>query len=300
MEALEAVDRLGSFTAAAAELHLTPGALSQRIQSLEAELGGPAVVRKQPASLTKTGAIVLGVARRVLLAEEEAETQLRALHGGPPNRVSIGIAINADSLSTWFRPVIQRIANEGRWLIDLHIQDQDWSVVLLREARVAAAVTTDPTPPQGCRAEPLGVIRYIPVASRTLLKRAPITVPADLVAVPTLRFDHRDALIAALLGQFGIREEPPTHYVPSNHEYLDAVYDGLGWSVLPEAQIAEQPYQSELVRIMRPHVVEVPLYWHRWSTPSETLDDLTDMVRHAARQLSQSPRNTETGDAGDR
>ena len=40
MQAFEAAARLGSFAAAAGELHLSPAAVSQRIRSLETHLGG--------------------------------------------------------------------------------------------------------------------------------------------------------------------------------------------------------------------------------------------------------------------
>jgi LysR family glycine cleavage system transcriptional activator len=39
LEAFEAAARLGSFSAAAAELHLTPGAVSRQMAALEGDLG---------------------------------------------------------------------------------------------------------------------------------------------------------------------------------------------------------------------------------------------------------------------
>jgi LysR family transcriptional regulator, chromosome initiation inhibitor len=286
LEALEAVCRLGTFAEAARELHLTPGALSQRIHALEADLGEPVVVRTQPAVPTEAGKVVLGIARKYLLAQAEAESALLSAHGRSADPVSVRIAINADSVSTWFRPVVTQIAERTNWLLDLHIEDQDWSSRMLRDARVMAAVTTDPRPIQGCRAERLGTMHYIPVASRALLARTGLATPADLLRVPTLKFDRRDTLTDDLLNQLGVEGQPPTHFIPSNREYLDAVHSGLGWSVLPSDQIAEEPYRSDLVRIMEPYVVSVSLYWHRWRTPSETLDDLSAMVRKAAASLT--------------
>ena len=45
--ALEAVDRLGTASAAAEELSLTQGAISRALQGLEAQLGVPLLVRER-------------------------------------------------------------------------------------------------------------------------------------------------------------------------------------------------------------------------------------------------------------
>lgn len=49
LSALAAVIREGSFERAAATLHVTPSAVSQRIRSLEERMGCALVVRDQPA-----------------------------------------------------------------------------------------------------------------------------------------------------------------------------------------------------------------------------------------------------------
>ena len=59
--------------------------------------------------------------------------------------------------------------------------------VLLRRGEVLAAVTTEPQPVQGCAAEPLGSMRYVPLASPALLARAVEDVRAGRLArVPGL------------------------------------------------------------------------------------------------------------------
>jgi DNA-binding transcriptional LysR family regulator len=66
LRAFEAAARLGSFAAAAAELGVTPGAVSQQVRALEARLGLPLFVRR-PQSLAPTEA-----ARALLPALTEA------------------------------------------------------------------------------------------------------------------------------------------------------------------------------------------------------------------------------------
>ena len=55
LAALSAVHRRGSFEHAAAELHVTPSAISQRIKALEEAAGTLLIRRGQPCSATKTG-----------------------------------------------------------------------------------------------------------------------------------------------------------------------------------------------------------------------------------------------------
>jgi LysR family transcriptional regulator, chromosome initiation inhibitor len=56
-------------------------------------------------------------------------------------------------------------------LFDIRIEGQDHSARLLREGVVMGAVTTERTPVSGCRVLRLGVMRYVPVASKAYKKR---------------------------------------------------------------------------------------------------------------------------------
>lgn len=55
LAALAAVVELGSFDAAAERLHVTPSAVSQRIKSLEQQVGQVLVVREKPCRATTAG-----------------------------------------------------------------------------------------------------------------------------------------------------------------------------------------------------------------------------------------------------
>jgi molybdate transport repressor ModE-like protein len=74
------VARAGSFSAAAAALHYTPGAVWQQIQALEAEAGQPLVVRHRTgAELTAAGEAIVRAATPALEHLDEVEQQLIAL-----------------------------------------------------------------------------------------------------------------------------------------------------------------------------------------------------------------------------
>jgi LysR family transcriptional regulator (chromosome initiation inhibitor) len=162
-----AVIEQGSFDAAAARLHVTPSAISQRIKALEQRVGQVLVVREKPCTATAAGVPLLRLAAQTALLESEA---LAEMGGGEGTTPRIALAVNADSMSTWFTRVFTALDDV---LFDVRIEDQDYSARLLREGVVMGAVTTERSPVPGCRVQALGVMRYIPVASPAYIERYP-------------------------------------------------------------------------------------------------------------------------------
>jgi LysR family transcriptional regulator, chromosome initiation inhibitor len=130
LAALAAVIEFGSFDAAADRLHVTPSAVSQRIKALEQRVGQVLVVREKPCRATPAGIPLLRLAAQTAMLESEA---LAETVGGSVKRVRIAIAVNADSMSTWFTRVLGQLPEA---LLDIRIEDQDHSARLLREGAV--------------------------------------------------------------------------------------------------------------------------------------------------------------------
>ena len=181
---------LGSFDAAAEVLHVTPSAVSQRIKALEQRVGQVLVVREKPCTATSAGAPLLRLAAQTALLESEAVAEMGGSEGAAAR---IALAVNADSMATWFTGVFSTL---GGAPFDIRIEDQDHSTRLLREGVVMGAVTTERAPVPGCRVQPLGVMRYIPVASKAYIKRhLPDGFSAQAVAAaPSLAWNRDDAL----------------------------------------------------------------------------------------------------------
>src|SRR5690349_6333445 len=99
LKALMAVIDEGTFEAAADVLRVTPSAVSQRIKALEAATGQVLVRRRVPCTATDAGTVLLRMARQVQLLEADAAS---ALGNGAASRALLSLAINADSLATWF------------------------------------------------------------------------------------------------------------------------------------------------------------------------------------------------------
>lgn len=280
LAALAAVVETGSFDAAAATLHVTPSAVSQRIKALEQRVGQVLVRRERPCTVTAAGAPLLRLAAQSALLEAEA---LAEFGGDEVGSARIALAVNADSMATWFASVFERLDSV---LFDVRIEDQDHSARLLREGAVMGAVTTERSPVPGCRVQSMGVMRYIPTASKDFVERyLPEGFTARAAAhAPSVAWNRDDALQDMFLRKAFRRQlTPPTHFVPTAEGFGAAVRSGLGWGMFPE-QLADAT--RDLVRISDLHL-DVPLYWQCWKLDSALVSTVTDAVRAAAVGLRQ-------------
>lgn len=277
---LAAIVDEGSLEAAARRLHVTPSAVSQRVRSLEAQLGRVLLVRTRPARPTDAGAAVVRLARQLDMLEHD----LRAAVGQEEEWPALPLAVNADSLATWFLPPLARVAAERRVRFELHRDDQDFTAGLLESGTVMAAVTSRAEPVAGCRVSPLGVLRYEAVATAGFAARwFPDGAAAEaLAAAPVVDFDRRDDLQTQWLALRGVESDPPRHFVPASADFAHAIRLGLGWGLLPRFQSADDLRTGALVPLGGPPV-DVPLYWQQWNLASELLDLVAAEVLAAAR-----------------
>jgi LysR family transcriptional regulator, chromosome initiation inhibitor len=263
----------GTLDAAAAALHLTPSAVSQRLKALEQEVGRVLLLRTKPVRLTSSGEVVVRFARQLARLERDARAELGLAGSGEP--AVLPIAVNADSLATWFLPALGRVPAELRTCFELHREDQDHTTTLLREGVVMAAVTSSPDPVQGCAVSRLGTMRYLPVASPAFVDRwlADGTLRQRLGTVPVVLFDRRDDLQDSFARRLtrGRDAGPLRHYVPSSEGFADAVTAGMGWGMLPTAQAQPRLRAGALVRLDPRRAIDVPLYWQQWKLDSPPL-----------------------------
>lgn len=284
LRALAAVVDAGSLEAAAADLHVTPSAVSQRLKALERAVGTVLVRRTRPIAPTPAGERVLLLARQIEALIGEVD-----LSDGAARPV-LALAINADSLATWALAALTPLANRAQ--VRIVREDQDLTADLLRTGAVMGAVTSQTTPVQGCSVEPLGAMRYLPMVSPELLRRVAGSaavgpaVTAVLAELPYLVFDDHDRLQTGSLERMGIDPGlPPRHVVPAAAEFAQAVRLGWGWGMVPEAHVAAAPPTS-MMRLPGVAHTDVPLYWQQWSLRMPDLDAVAAALRQvAAREL---------------
>ena len=277
LAALVAVADLGTFEAAARALHVTPSAVSQRVRALESAAGQVLVRRGSPCRPTAAGETLLRLARQTRLLYDEAAASLEG-----EGAVVVPVAVNADSLATWFREVLDEAGSWEATALRLRVEDQAYSADLLRSGETLAAVTSDPAPVQGCSVEALGVLRYVPAAAPAFADRWRTGRGPDWAAMPLVVFNAKDDLQHGLLRRRGVEPPPVFHEVPTSTDFHEAVRRGLGWAAVPEPQLLPDVAAGRLVRLHARDHVDVPLFWQRWRLDSPALDRLTDAVRRAA------------------
>ena len=274
----------GTFDAAAAALHVTPSAVSQRVKALEQRTGRVLLVRTKPVRPTESGAVVVRFARQLARLERDARAELGMNDAGDATRVSI--AVNADSLATWFLAALTRVPEEPRLCFELRREDESRTATLLREGLVMAAVTSSPDPIAGCSVRPLGRMRYLAAASPEFAERhLGGALPDALLRAPVMTFDRSDDLQDAFvrgLGRSRTGAGTVRHQVPTSEGFLSTVTAGLGWGMIPEVQAEPLLRAGRLIQLAPQHPVDVPLYWQQWKLDSPALAAVTEAVTATA------------------
>lgn len=289
-ETLAAVADEGTMDAAARRLRITPSAVSQRVKSLESLLGQVLLVRSRPVRPTAAGIAVVRLARQLALLEHDAIAGLTG-DDAAGTRVSVPLAVNADSLATWFLTPLATLAARHPIVFDLHRDDQDFTAGLLESGTVMGAVTSREEPVAGCRAIALGLMRYQAVATPAFHDRwfADGVTVETLTAAPVIDFDRRDDLQRRWLRVHGVEATaPPRHYVPASHDFAAATRLGLGWALLPTSQSAEGLASGGLVALGGPSV-DVPLSWQQWNLRSPLLDAVAEEIVAEGRRVLVAP-----------
>jgi LysR family transcriptional regulator, chromosome initiation inhibitor len=281
LEALAAVVSEGTFDAAARTLHVTPSAVSQRLKSLETSLGRVLVTRTKPVRPTPGGEVILRLARQMQALTADALDQIGAGPDEPTAPAVISLAVNADSLATWFPAALT--AAGSRYIYDVHRDDQDLTVHWLRNGTVMAAITSVAEPVPGCRVQRLGRMRYHAACAAGFAREwfADGATVEELRAAPVVVYDRTDLLQERYLRRRTRRPVPaPRHYVPDTTAFVRAVAGGLGWGMLLDQQIAGLPEAPVLLD--RERTIDVTLYWQQWKLSSAALDAVAEAVRAAA------------------
>ncbi|MER6392591.1 LysR family transcriptional regulator ArgP [Streptomyces sp. NPDC001523] len=286
----------GTFDAAAAALHVTPSAISQRVKALEQRTGRVLLMRTKPVRATESGQVVIRFARQLARLERDARAELGLGVDEEREPVRLPMAVNADSLATWLLPALTRVPRDPPVCFELHREDEGHTTTLLREGQVMAAVTSTPDPVAGCTVRALGLARYLPVARPEFAARHMTgSLERDLREAPVIVFDRRDELqdrfvrtLARGAGS-GAGASSIRHHVPTSEGFRDAVAAGLGWGLVPQAQADPLLRAGELTLLAPKRTMDVPLYWQQWKLDSPALAVVAEVIAEAAREALLPP-----------
>ena len=290
LDALAAVMECGSFGAAAEALSITLAAVSLRIKSLEATMGQRLLVRGKQVRTTPAGQALLGHVRQVRLMEADLVTGLRGPGLGQQMR-TLSVAVNADSLTSWFLPGLADLLARHQLLLDVVIDDQDHTHDALKNGDVTGCVTTLASAMRGCVAEPLGLMRYRCMAAHALIAQwttpAGVLQPHRLLASPAVIFNRKDALQDAFLAQhLNLKDARyPRHFVPAVDAFEQALALGMGWGMVHDLLLqsnAAHQARNTLAEVLPGRTVDVALYWQHWAHEPLLAQRLTQAVKASA------------------
>lgn len=267
LRALSIVISEGGFERAAKVLCITQSAVSQRIKQLEEKIGQALVIRSTPVEATATGKRLLRHYSQVELLESELRVEMNVDDPSLPTIVKI--AVNADSLATWFLPALSEVFKRHQWLLELIVDDESYTHHLLKNGEAVGCVTTSKQALTGCSSEYLGDMEYLCVATPEFIERySPITVSqTSLELAPAVVFSTKDKLHEQYLSQYfkmrtGSWRE---HKIPSSESFLDAILQGLGYGLVGHLQAEPLLEKGLLIEITPGKRKRVPLYWQHWN-----------------------------------
>ena len=287
LETFAVIAEVQSFENAAKLLNISRGAVSQRIKALEASLSTVLLIRDKPVVPTVRGQILLRHVQALRLLEDATLAELMPSHEA--SVVQVAIAVNADSLATWFPSVLWLLLRHQRWAVEVVADDQDHTLQRLARGEVTGCISTSSNPGTGFNAKFIGCMEYRCYASRSFAAKyfpQGITV-RDALKAPALLFNRKDALHDNFLaGLFGFQvEKYIKHFLPASVTLLEGLVAGVGYGLVPSMQVIHHPYKSELIDIAPERPVLVPLYWHHWLSEPPQLKLITGLVTEKAAEV---------------
>ncbi|MFD2192058.1 LysR family transcriptional regulator ArgP [Pistricoccus aurantiacus] len=278
----------GTFERAALRLNVTPSAISHRVKALEERVGTPLVVRSSPCYATEAGRRLCRHIERVHLLEAKLQDDFPGLisqkTGG--RKAKVRIVVNADSLSTWCMDAFADFTTKTGYLLDLVVEDQDFTLDWLTKGEADAAITSTSDAAVGCNVLPLGTLRYHATASPAFVSRYfPEGIDKECLAkAPSLTFNRKDSLQRRwIFKAFGQHVEHQTHWVPSSTAFIDAAIRGIGWGMNPEPLVAKHLASGTLMELVEGCHIDTLLYWQINRLSANLLSELTTCVARTAK-----------------
>jgi LysR family transcriptional regulator (chromosome initiation inhibitor) len=274
----------GGFERAAIALRVSQSAVSQRIRALEQAVGSALLVRVTPPRPTPAGNALLRHVRHLRLMEAQFARQLVPSRDG---MVTLAVAVNADSLATWFPAAMEDIWRREGLLLDLMVDDQAHTHDWLRRGEVSGCVTSLAEPIAGCEAKPLGAFRYACVATPAFAAqwfdgglRA-----TNWQTAPAIVYDRKDSMHAEFIRRrFGVSNARfPSHAIPSPETFFEAIRRGIGYGFVPLAQLGDMLNSGAVIDLAPEYRPRISLYWQHWSLEPEPAQRLTQAVIAMAR-----------------
>ncbi|WP_171060560.1 LysR substrate-binding domain-containing protein [Poseidonocella sp. HB161398] len=288
LRVFEAAARHMSFTEAAAELHVTQGAVSRQVKALEEELGTALFIRHiRRLELTRDGETLYPGLRSALdeLSRSVARVDQRQTSGVITVSVLPTLAMN------WLMPRLDDFVRQHPEIevrivttigaVDFAREDVDLAIRVGTpgaEAPEGGAPRIDLRMTQdweNLRSEKLMEDELVPLAAPGLLREGPaIREPADVLAYPLLHLGTRIHAWPDWFRAMGIEIEVSPEEPQFGHFFMElaAARRGDGIAIAPSVLVEEDLATGRLVPALRRSVRSAGAYHvlgrdHQWSLP---------------------------------
>lgn len=247
LRAFEAVARLDSVSRAAAELHVTHGAVSRQLRALEEALGAALFVRAgRGLSLTPTGRRLHEVAESTFDTLRGAWAELQRRQTQAP----MVLGCPGSVLARWMIPRLERLARE-RPELTLHLSASEKAPDARLTGLDAALLIAEPPWPADWQVYELGPERIGPVVSPRYagFERVRAAPPQVLLELPLLHTASRPQAWSQWAERAGLDPVSLQYGTGFEHLYylLEATEAGLGVAIAPEPLVAEDLAAGRLV-----------------------------------------------------
>lgn len=271
LRAFEAASRLGSLKAAAAELSVTPAAISHQIKALEARLGAPLFERLHRSLRLTSAGERLAAPLQAAHAELEDVLATLSVDGLIAAKTTLAISSAPTFAARWLAPRLYRF-QAAHPAIDIKLTDENALMALSAEQGVDVAIRYGVGPYDASLwAEALWEQgQIIPVCSPAIA--AKLAAPVDLLKQPLLRTaapgPGSGANLAgwpAWLALAGVvdataRATVGPHFRNSQLA-LVAAASGAGVALAPDRLVRDDLAAGRLVRPFRAALPDPHRYW---------------------------------------
>jgi DNA-binding transcriptional LysR family regulator len=268
LEVLDAIDRKGSFAAAAAALYRVPSAVTYSVQKLEEDLGVTLFIKEGRRSiLTPAGKVLLEQGRDLLIAAERLVETTRQVSSGWESCLNIAI----DSI-LYFDAIYQHLEafNQLRPDIEINLYEEvlggTWEAIIENRADLVLGAPEPPTPTRGfCFKEMMTVTWAFAVAgSHPLAKIDTPLTEADLQKFRAVIVRDSSRQLPPLTRR--VLDKQPVLRVATMQQKIDAQVRGLGVGFLPMHRIQKQLDDGDLIALTLAKEVEKTSLYMAWKT----------------------------------
>jgi DNA-binding transcriptional LysR family regulator len=163
LQALDAIDRTGTFAGAAEMLHKAPTSMTYLVQKLETDLGVELFDRTgRRARLTHAGRVVVEDGRRLLRAADDLERKAKRIQEGWESELRIGVdeIIPFDMLWNHVNDFYE-LKMETKLYLSREVLGGTWDALVTRRADLVVGAAGEPPDIAHIVAKPIGSLRHV-------------------------------------------------------------------------------------------------------------------------------------------